>query len=148
MKCTDKEWQHCRVEKMGCSGCYYDEIELEEYVRFKDGTIDKIINIIETQGNRKLIAFEKRNGYKSDKGIVNWIAKHGKKISDVLEEGDLIFCRTKNSSAVYMSRVTKYQGGLGANFYSLEQLNIIKVITKKELKQTGYDVKEVYFESI
>lgn len=26
MKCGDKEWQHCRVEKMGCTGCYYDEI--------------------------------------------------------------------------------------------------------------------------
>lgn len=25
MKCNDKEWQHCRVEKMGCKGCYYDE---------------------------------------------------------------------------------------------------------------------------
>lgn len=25
MKCGDKEWQHCRVEKMGCNGCYYDE---------------------------------------------------------------------------------------------------------------------------
>lgn len=25
MRCTDKEWQHCRVEKMGCTGCYYDE---------------------------------------------------------------------------------------------------------------------------
>lgn len=24
MKCGDKEWQHCRVEKMGCKGCYYD----------------------------------------------------------------------------------------------------------------------------
>lgn len=24
MKCTDKEWQHCRAEKMGCKGCYYD----------------------------------------------------------------------------------------------------------------------------
>lgn len=23
-KCGDKEWQHCRVEKMGCIGCYYD----------------------------------------------------------------------------------------------------------------------------
>lgn len=25
MKCNDKEWQHCRVEKMGCKGCYYDK---------------------------------------------------------------------------------------------------------------------------
>lgn len=26
-KCTDKEWQHCRVEKMGCKGCYYNTTE-------------------------------------------------------------------------------------------------------------------------
>lgn len=25
MKCTGKEWDHCRVEKMGCEGCYYNE---------------------------------------------------------------------------------------------------------------------------
>ena len=25
MKCTGKEWDTCRVEKMGCRGCYYDE---------------------------------------------------------------------------------------------------------------------------
>lgn len=41
MKCTDKEWQHCRVEKMGCPGCYYDEIEVGEWIRNKDGYIDK-----------------------------------------------------------------------------------------------------------
>ena len=28
MKCGDKEWKHCRVEKMGCGGCYYDEYKL------------------------------------------------------------------------------------------------------------------------
>ena len=27
MKCGDKEWQHCRVEKMGCKGCYYNTTE-------------------------------------------------------------------------------------------------------------------------
>ena len=25
MKCTDNEWKHCRVEKMGCRGCHYDK---------------------------------------------------------------------------------------------------------------------------
>lgn len=25
MKCTGKEWDTCRVEKMGCNGCYYDK---------------------------------------------------------------------------------------------------------------------------
>ncbi len=29
MICTDKEWKHCRVEKMGCKGCYYDDYELK-----------------------------------------------------------------------------------------------------------------------
>ena len=43
MKCTDKEWDHCRVEKMGCKGCHYDGIErsieiLENYVREQHDT--------------------------------------------------------------------------------------------------------------
>lgn len=25
MKCTDKEWMHCRVEKMSCKNCYYED---------------------------------------------------------------------------------------------------------------------------
>lgn len=50
MKCTDKEWQHCRVEKMGCPGCYYDEIEVGEWIRNKDGYIDKVKRLL-TQMN-------------------------------------------------------------------------------------------------
>lgn len=145
MKCTGKEWDHCRVEKMGCPGCYYDEIEKEEYIRFKDGIIDKIVDVIETHGNRKLIAFEKSNSYKSNVGLANWLDKHGKKISDVLKEGDVIFYKINNFSTIYMSKVKKYKNGLGVNHYSLEQLDIMKVITEKELKQTGYDVKEVQY---
>ena len=43
MKCTDKEWDHCRVEKMGCKGCHYDGRErsieiLENYVREQHDT--------------------------------------------------------------------------------------------------------------
>lgn len=30
MKCTGKEWDHCRVEKMGCKGCYYNELTADE----------------------------------------------------------------------------------------------------------------------
>lgn len=28
--CTDKEWKHCRVEKMGCENCYYDDKKKEK----------------------------------------------------------------------------------------------------------------------
>ena len=27
MKCTSEEWNDCRVEKMGCKGCYYTDKE-------------------------------------------------------------------------------------------------------------------------
>ncbi len=29
MKCTGDEWDHCRVEKMGCYGCYYNENDIK-----------------------------------------------------------------------------------------------------------------------
>lgn len=31
MKCTGKEWDTCRVEKMGCPGCYYTDEIYEKY---------------------------------------------------------------------------------------------------------------------
>ena len=31
MKCTGDEWDHCRVEKMGCEGCYYTEMKEMKY---------------------------------------------------------------------------------------------------------------------
>ena len=43
MKCTDKEWQHCQVEKMGCPGCAYNEIKKEKlFYIFLD--IDGVLN--------------------------------------------------------------------------------------------------------
>ena len=146
MKCGDKEWQHCRVEKMGCTGCYYDEIEVKEYIRIheeiaqitKKGKIDNHYIYSAMHGNGKEYTNISRR----------MITKHGKTISEVLKEGDVIFYKINNSSIVYISKVKKHKNGLGANFYTLEQLNIMKVITEKELKQTGYDIKEVYFESI
>ena len=46
MRCTGEEWDHCRVEKMGCSGCYYDEIEIDEYIRNKAGYIGKVKKLL------------------------------------------------------------------------------------------------------
>lgn len=34
MKCTGKEWDTCRVEKMGCRGCYYDTEKAEEILKY------------------------------------------------------------------------------------------------------------------
>lgn len=37
MKCTGKEWDTCRVEKMGCCGCYYDEKKFIEFTKDQEG---------------------------------------------------------------------------------------------------------------
>lgn len=37
MKCTGKEWDTCRVEKMGCHGCYYDEKKFIEFTKDQEG---------------------------------------------------------------------------------------------------------------
>ena len=52
MKCGDKEWKHCRVEKMGCNGCYYDEktntiLSKEELAIFNTNNWYECISVIE-----------------------------------------------------------------------------------------------------
>lgn len=43
MRCTGEEWDHCRVEKMGCNGCYYNEKNKERiFYIFLD--IDGVLN--------------------------------------------------------------------------------------------------------
>ena len=37
MKCTEKEWDTCRVEKMGCKGCYYNEKEFVTFTNDEEG---------------------------------------------------------------------------------------------------------------
>lgn len=140
MKCGDKEWQHCRVEKMGCTGCYYDEIEVKEYIRIheeiaqitKKGKIDNHYIYSAMYGNGKEYTNISRR----------MITKHGKTISEVLKEGDIIFYTINNSPQIYMGKVRKYKLGLGSNFYGLEKLNIIKVVTKKEIKEVGFEINE------
>ncbi|MBQ9657636.1 MAG: hypothetical protein IJV31_02575 [Clostridia bacterium] len=39
MKCTGKEWDHCRVEKMGCFGCHYNENKI--YIHYGARHFDK-----------------------------------------------------------------------------------------------------------
>lgn len=93
MKCGDKEWQHCQVEKMGCTGCYYDEIDPEEYVRTESGHIFKVdkekrvlqgIKFLDVQYGkivdhnkdiRKLIKIDDLLKYKVNSNCTNLIAK-------------------------------------------------------------------------
>ena len=43
MQCTGKEWDTCRVEKMGCPGCYFDDEVFFKYnPRQEENTENKI----------------------------------------------------------------------------------------------------------
>ena len=75
MKCGDKEWQHCQVEKMGCTGCYYDEIAVNEYIRTESGDIFIVDN------EKKVI-----QGIKFLDVQYGKIIKHSKNIIDLIEE--------------------------------------------------------------
>lgn len=45
MKCTGKEWDHCRVEKMGCKGCYYDE-RIDNVIKVLEDLIDDRLSFL------------------------------------------------------------------------------------------------------
>jgi hypothetical protein len=43
MKCTGKEWDTCRVEKMGCRGCYKEDITVGDVLMGVAATIKMVI---------------------------------------------------------------------------------------------------------
>ncbi len=85
MKCGDKEWQHCRVEKMGCPGCYYNEIEVGEYVRYTGGYIDIVCEIVPADYNETDYAEEHIKGKRNSFITYDRIQKHSKNIIDLID---------------------------------------------------------------
>lgn len=96
MECTDKEWQHCRVEKMGCTGCYYDDIEVGNYVRTR-GIIGKLIRIEFDKVDTSLKWYV-LDVNKSQEVFVNkpYIEKWSKNITDLIEIGDILEIKEGN----------------------------------------------------
>ena len=45
MKCTGKEGDHCRVEKIGCKGCYYDE-RIDNVIKGLEDLIDDRLSFL------------------------------------------------------------------------------------------------------
>lgn len=57
MKCTGKEWDTCRVEKMGCRGCYYDEKKFIEFTKDQEG-VNVYCMVIEETGKDEETVWE------------------------------------------------------------------------------------------
>ena len=118
-------------------------LEVGEYVRFDDGTFDKIVDIRDTLGERKLVCFEKRNTYLSDTSLENMEVKHSKNIIDLIEESDyvngskVIDIAQAPVKAVY-TEDKKQSGAL----IPIVNKQIENVVTKEQFAQIEYKIKE------
>lgn len=137
MKCTGKEWDTCRVEKMGCIGCYYDEIEVGEYIRTESG------DIFVVDEEKKVL-----QGIKFLDVQYGKIVSHNKDIKKLIKVGDLLKY-TVNTYFIRIDEVKKFldsksnQKYLGVNGWGLEQIKILKFIPVEQFKTTGYNIEEV-----
>ena len=128
MECTDKEWQHCQVEKMGCTGCYYDEIDPGEYVRTESG------HIFEVDKEKKVL-----------QGII--IQRHtiNKDIRKLIRIDDLLKYKV-NSNCTKIDNVKEFLNPttnkkyLGVSGWGLEQVEILEILTKEQFEQHCYEV--------
>ncbi len=140
MECGDKEWQHCQVEKMGCPGCYYNEIEIGEYVRTKAGNIDKIKSIKQNE-----ILFENSIIKYTEENIKNMVVKHSKDILDLIEVGDVLKIKEDNSicyiglekdetTLTYQEIIDEIKNN---------KIKLLAIVTKEKFRNIEYKIKEV-----
>lgn len=133
MKCSDKEWQHCNKEKMGCKGCFYnDEISVGDYVRSWNGTIGKVTRIEEGRflyQNKELICFT-GSVIKHSKNIIDLIQKddyvNGNKVIDIAQAPvKAVYTEDREQRLALIPIVN-------------EQIEI--VVTKEQIKQIEYRI--------
>ena len=128
MECTDKEWQHCQVEKMGCTGCYYDEIDPGEYVRTESG------HIFEVDKEKKFLNVQ-----------YGKIINHNKDIRKLIRIDDLLKYKV-NSNCTKIDNVKEFLNPttnkkyLGVSGWGLEQVEILEILTKEQFEQHCYEV--------
>ena len=135
MKCTGKEWDTCRVEKMGCTGCYYDEIEVNEYLRTESGDIFKVDEEKKILQGLKFLDVQYGN-----------IIKHSKDATEMIFEKDIIKYKVNNSNSK-IGEVKKFKNAitgkiyLGVEGFGLHQIKVIKLMTKEKFKEEALEIK-------
>lgn len=124
------------------NGCYYnDEIEVGEWIRTHDGEIDRVIDIRDTLGERKLVGFERHNSLKSDIGLKHITKKHSPNIIDLIEANDyvngyLVVAKSDDGYIEIAIGDDTEQGEL------LEQDDIESIVTHEQFKSIEYTIHE------
>lgn len=146
MKCGDKEWQHCQVEKMGCPGCYYDEIKIGEYVRTRNNGIKRIDTIFENKTVNKY-GYEcgsDWNGKWYSHIKTTDIVKHSKNLIDLIEIGDIL--KIKEDDSICYIGLEKDETTLTYQEIIDEiknnKIKLLAIVTKEQFRSIEYKIEE------
>lgn len=142
MFCTSKEQLTCNSEKLGCEGCFYfndeNEIKIGDYIRNKDGYIDKVERIVYDE-------LEKKNYYACEKSVMasgfkEDIVKHRKNITELIEKGDIVHTRDVLSEDYYYMYDDEM---IEATKRTIEDgVTLVDILTHEQYKENCYRVKE------
>ena len=128
------------------------KIQVGEYIRTEEGLIGKIkrIELDETYKSLKWYVFDKKRYDMNfiDEIYINkpYIKKHSSNVIDLLEVGDILKYRLNNLSSIDVSEVILVTEGrtlkeyLSIKGYSLNQIEILSLITKEQFKIVEYEV--------
>lgn len=129
------------------------KIKVGEYIRTtEDGFIGKVkrIELDEIDKSLKWYVFDKK---RYDMNIIDeiyinkpYIKSHSFNIIDLIEMGDILKYRLNNFSSIDVSEVIRITEGrtlkeyLSVKGYSLNQIEILSLITKEQFKNIEYEV--------
>lgn len=126
---------------MGCPGCYYDEIKVGEYIRTINGNIYKVESLTTfVDSDIHIYVKEKFQVYFR----LNEIAKHSRKITDLIEIGDVLKIEEDDEIAyIGLERDTTtiaYQDIIDE--IKNNKIKLLAIVTKEQFRQIEYKVEE------
>lgn len=119
------------------------EIKVGEYVRTKKGSIGKF----KFNDEDHIVVYFK-NQYGTTCVDETEIVNHSFEPIDLIENGDILRYRINNLSTTKIGEVKKYKDArslkeyLGVEGFSLEQIEILGIITKEQFENIEYKVVE------
>ena len=125
-----------------------NKIQVEEYIRTYDGIIGKILEDEDIGENGVCIDTTFLDDYADETNFVKYkdIKSHSFNIIDLIEMGDILKYRLNNFSSIDVSEVIRITEGrtlkeyLSVKGYSLNQIEILSLITKEQFKNIEYEV--------
>lgn len=115
------------------------EIEIGEYVRTKRGYILKYDDEHDKAFIDNFLVCE----YMGEK-----IVKHSKNQKELIQEGDILQYQINKLSCTKIGKVRKYKDArsfkeyLGVEGFNLEQITILRILTKEKFEEESYKVGE------